>query len=247
MTNNTYNNNTSNYRFRTCIILVFFLPFSIFSQQVFNSQLVYEDSQGLFDESIIRDLSIDFYDNDYNEFLIQSWFDNTKLRKPASFNMDGVYFDSVAVRYKGNSTFYIPWSVNNPKLPFNIDMNQYVSSQNVFGYEKIKLANSLFDPTMRKEITGFSVYREYMPAPQANFINLTINEELNGLYVNTESINLDFMDKHFNENDGVFFKCESQDLFGVESNSLVSSLDYRGVDSLDYYESYELKSDYGWS
>ena len=45
---------------------------------------------------VIRDLSIDFYDIDYNNFLIQSWFDNTKLRKEATFEMDGVYFDSVA-------------------------------------------------------------------------------------------------------------------------------------------------------
>jgi hypothetical protein len=228
------------------IILLLLFPICIYAQEIYNSQAVYSDPMGLFEESIIRDLSIDFYDIDYNNFLIQSWFDNTKLRKEATFEMDGVYFDSVAVRYKGNSTFYIPWSVNNPKLPFNIDLNDYQSSQNIFGYDKIKLANSLFDPTMRKEITGFSVYREYLPAPQANFINLNVNNNLLGLYVNTESINLDFMEKHFNEDDGVFFKCEAQDLFGVESGSLVSALDYRGTDSLDYYESYELKSEYGW-
>ena len=231
---------------RFCFVILFF-PFVVFSQQIFDSQLIYQDPEGLFDESVIRDLSIEFYDLDYNEFLIQSWFDNTKLRKSASFEIDGFYLDSVAVRYKGNSTFYIPWSVNNPKLPFNIDLNYYDTNQNIFDYQKIKLANSLFDPTMRKEITGFSVYREYLPSPQANFINLTVNNDLLGLYVNTESVNLDFMDKHFNENDGVFFKCESQDLFGVEFGSLVSALDYRGVDSVDYYESYELKSEYGWA
>ena len=228
------------------ILTLLLIPLLSFSQELFNSQLIYEDPSGLFDESLLRDLEINFYDSDYNEFLIQSWFDNTKLRKTASFEMDGVYFDSVAVRYKGNSTFYIPWSVGNPKFPFNIDLNDYDNDQDIFGYKKIKLANSLFDPTMRKEITGFSVYRNYLPASQANFINLTVNNDLVGLYVNTESVNLEFMDKHFNENDGVFFKCESQDLFGVEDNALVSALDYRGLDSLSYYESYELKSDSGW-
>ena len=228
------------------LFILLFFHLLIFAQEIFNSQAVYQDSNGLFDELLIRDLEINFYDADYNEFLIQSWFDNTKLRKTASLEIDGVYFDSVAVRYKGNSTFYIPWSVNNPKFPFNIDVNDFDANQHVFGYNKLKLANSLFDPTMRKEITGYSVYREYMPSPQANFINLTVNDELLGLYVNTESVNLEFMEKHFNENNGVFFKCESQDLFGSEQTSLVSSLDYRGLDSLDYYESYELKSEYGW-
>ena len=223
------------------------MPFFVVSQQIFDSQIVYQDLEGLFDENIVRDLSLNFYDSDYNDFLIDSWFSNTKLRKAASFDLDGINYDSVAVRYKGNSTFYIPWSVGNIKLPFNIDINQYNGNQNVLGYQKIKLANALFDPSMRKEITGFSVYREYLPSPQSNFINLSVNDESIGLYVNTESINLDFMEKHFNENDGVFFKCESQDLFGVDAGSLVSSLDYRGVDSVDYYESYELKSDYGWA
>ena len=223
------------------------MPLFVVSQQIFDSQIVYQDLEGLFDENIVRDLSLNFYDLDYNDFLIDSWFSNTKLRKAASFDLDGINYDSVAVRYKGNSTFYIPWSVGNIKLPFNIDINQYNGNQNVLGYQKIKLANALFDPSMRKEITGFSVYREYLPSPQSNFINLSVNDENIGLYVNTESINLDFMEKHFNENDGVFFKCESQDLFGVDAGSLVSSLDYRGVDSVDYYESYELKSDYGWA
>ena len=228
------------------LILIFSFPCFLLCQDIFDSQAVYSNPGGLFDESLIRDISLNFYDSDYNEFLIQSWFDNTKLRKAASFEMDEVYFDSVAVRYKGNSTFYIPWSVNNPKLPFNIDFNEYNGGQSALGYEKIKLANALFDPTMRKEITGFSVYREYLPASQANFMNLRVNDEFLGLYVNTESVNLDFMDKHFNENDGVFFKCEPQDLFGVENSSLVAALDYRGADSLDYYESYELKSEKGW-
>ena len=191
-------------------LFLLLFPLFLFSQELFNSQLIYEDPQGLFDESLVRELDINFYESDYNDFLIQSWFDNTKLRKPASLSIDGFDFDSVAVRYKGNSTFYIPWSVDNPKLPFNIDVNEYDNNQNIFGHNKIKLANSLFDPTMRKEIAGFSVYREYLPAPQANYINLTVNNDLLGLYVNTESVNLEFMDKHFNEDEGVFFKCESK-------------------------------------
>ena len=91
----------------------FLLIFSTtISQQLFNSQLIYEDENGLFDESVLRNLNINFYDSDYNDFNNL----NTKLRRPANFEMDGVVFDSVAVRYKGNSTFYIPWSFGNPKL-----------------------------------------------------------------------------------------------------------------------------------
>ena len=228
------------------ILCFLFCPFFVFSQQVFDSQLLYQDTDGLFDESIVRNLNINFYDDDYNEFLTQSWLDNTKLTLPASISIDGEYFDSVAVRYKGNSTFYIPYTFDNPKKPYNIDFNDYESNQDFMGYNKIKLANTLFDPTCRKEILGYSIYRNYLPSPQANFMNLYVNNDLLGLYVNTEAVNYSFLDKHFGESNGAFFKCENQDLFGVSGGSLAPNLDYRGVDSTLYVESYELKSESGF-
>ena len=49
----------------------------------------------------------------------------------------------MAVRYKGNSTFYIPYTLGNPKKPYNIDFNDYEPNQDFMGYNKLKLANTL--------------------------------------------------------------------------------------------------------
>ena len=38
---------------------------------------------------------------------------------------NGIKLDSVGIRYKGNSTFYITNSFGVPKLPWNIDINEY--------------------------------------------------------------------------------------------------------------------------
>ena len=228
------------------LLILLLIPFLSFSQELFNSQLIYDGVGELYDWGELRDVNINFFDSNYDEFLIQSWFENTKLTLPASCEIDGEYFDSVAVRYKGNSTFYIPYTLGNPKKPYNIDFNDYDTNQDFMGYNKIKLANTLFDPTCRKEILGYSIYRNYLPSPQANFMNLHVNNELLGLYVNTEAINSNFLDKHFGESDGTFFKCENQDLFGVSGGSLTPNLDYRGMDSTLYVESYELKSESGF-
>ena len=228
--------------------LLIFLLFSFisFSQELFNSQSVYDDDGGLYDWSELRDINVNFYDSGYDSFLTQSWLENTKLTLPASLEIGDLYFDSVAVRYKGNSTFYIPFTLSNPKKPYNIDFNDYDSNQDIMGYNKIKLANTLLDPTCRKEILGYSIYRNYLPSPQANFMNLYVNNELLGLYVNTEAINYNFLDKHFGESDGAFFKCENQDIFGISGGSLTPNLDYRGMDSTLYVDSYELKSESGF-
>ena len=228
------------------IFILFLIPFLSSSQIIFNSQTIYDGVGELYDWGELRDVEINFYDSNFDEFLIQSWLENTKLTLPASLEIDGLFFDSVAVRYKGNSTFYIPFTLGNPKKPYNIDFNDYDSNQDLMGYNKLKLANTLFDPTCRKEILGYSIYKNYLPSPEANFMNLHVNQDLLGLYVNTEAINKSFLEKHFGESNGVFFKCENQDLFGVSGGSLTPNLDYRGMDSTLYVESYELKSESGF-
>jgi len=230
------------------IFILLLIPFLSFAQELFNSQSIYDENGGLFDWIELRDVNVNFYDADYDAFLTQSWLENTKLTLPASLDIDGLYFDSVAVRYKGNSTFSLPYQWGNPKKPYNIDFNDYDSNQDLMGYNKLKLANTLFDPTCRKEILGYSLYRNYLPSPQANFMNLYVNNDLLGLYVNTEAINKSFLDKHFGESDGAFFKCENQALYGFSQGPQYNAtLEYLGVDSTLYLDRYELKSESGYS
>ena len=100
------------------------------------------------------------------------WVNETGLRLPATLSMNGVVYDSVAVRYKGNSTYYWAENFDSPKVPYNIDMNDIVSGQNLMGYKKVKLANALFDPTFVRETIGYNIYREYMPSPEASLVRL---------------------------------------------------------------------------
>ena len=105
------------------LLLFILFSFITFSQELFNSQSIYDADGGLYDWNELLDINVNFYDSGYDSFLTQSWLENTKLTLPASCEIDGEYFDSVAVRYKGNSTFYIPYTLGNPKKPYNIDFN----------------------------------------------------------------------------------------------------------------------------
>ena len=118
-------------------------------------------------------------------------------------------YDSVGVRYKGNSTFCIPNDEGNPKVPYNLDANYWVSGQKIADYKKLKFANAWMDPTFAKEITATNIYQKYMPSPDKLIKSKSSGNYL-GLYVNTESINKQFMEKHFGEKDGVLFKCDQR-------------------------------------
>jgi len=104
----------------------------------------------------------------------------------------------------------------------------------------------MFDPTFVKEILGYSIYRNYLPAPEANFMQVEVQGNYMGLYINTESVDKLFLKKHFDENDGVLFKCDPVQPYGQPGPSGTSDLSWLGEDSTLYYNHYELKSDYGW-
>ena len=227
-----------------------FSPVLLLTQTLYNPQDLYDDYGGLFEKDSLRNLYIEFYDPNYHSVLVNSFFNNPSYRIPAKIILNGIVHDSAGVRYKGNSTFCLPNDNGNPKVPFNIDMNYWISGQKLLEYKKLKLANAWMDPTFAKEFSSAQIYKNYLPSPEVNLIKLHCQGNYLGLYVNTESINKQFLDKHFGEKDGVLFKCDPSGMFCAPTGTPgggTPDLKWLGIDSSLYYDSYTIKSDYGWS
>lgn len=211
---------------------------------------LYDAPGGLYEKDSLRSIYIDFYDENYHEILTQSFFDEPSLRIFATVTLNGETKDSVGVRYKGNSTFCLPYDDGSEKLPLNLDMNFVVSGQKLMEYKKIKLANAWLDATFVREHISTEIYQNYMPAPEVNLMKVYVQGEYLGLYVNTESINKQFADKHFGENDGTLFKCDNAARFCGSNegiNAYQPSLRFINGDSATYYDTYDLKSPNGWA
>ena len=231
------------------LLILLYLPIISFGQSLYNPQQLYDSPAGFFDEDSIRDIYLEFYDPNYHSYLVNAWYYNPDERIPATLTLNGTVYDSVGVRYKGNSTFCLPNDNSNSKVPYNIDFNYFIDSQKVLGYKKMKLANAWMDPTFVKDITASNIYRNYLPSGEANLVKLHVQGNYLGLYVNTESINKQFTKKHFDEKSGPLFKCDNIDRFCDTANAPASyppSLIYLGNDSTLYYNSYDMKSDNGW-
>ena len=230
-----------------------FLLTGSFSSQVltlFDPQTLYDEDGGLFDPTVVRELHINFENDDYHNILTEGFFNTPSMRIPASVTFNGATLDSVGVRYKGNSTFCLPTQQNNVKVPYNLDMNYWISGQKLMDYNKVKLANAWLDPTYCKEYIASRIYRKYLPTPEINLISLHSQGNYTGLYVNTESINKQFLEKHFGEDEGVLFKCDGAGVFCDENGNGTEggtpSLAHLGSDSTSYYDSYTIKSEHGW-
>ena len=205
-------------------------------------------AQELYDPYTVHNMNIEFYNSNYDSILQARWYEDDKSYLLADITVNGVFYDSVGVRYKGNSSFVEPNNSGNPKLPFNIDVEFVHDDQNIMGYEKLKLSNSIFDPTFVRETIGYLSSGFYLPTPEAGYMNVSIDGEELGLYVNAESINKQFLRKHFGNDDGTFFKCEPQFQYG-ENYLAWPDLVWHGADSnaFEYQKGYEIKSEHGWS
>ena len=230
------------------IFLFLVFPFILGAQSLYNPQTLYEAPGGLFDKDSLRSMYVNFQDSNYHSILADSFFTNPQYRLPATLTLNGTIYDSVGIRYKGNSTFVLPNNNSNPKVPFNIDMNYWLAGQKILGKKKVKFANGWTDPTFVKEFTASKIYQKYLPTPEVNLVKLFCQDDYLGLYVNTESINKQFVKKHFDEKNGVLFKCDPIQVFGqATNNNGEPNLNWLGSDSTLYYDSYILKSDKGWA
>jgi len=236
------------------ILLILFIALSQFGQ-----------AQDLYDINTLREITIKFYDPDYHQTLID-WFNaGDDSRLAATLEMDGITYDSVAVRYKGNISFIIPDLLESPKFPLNIDMNEYIDGQNLMGYKKLKLGNLMTDPTAVREAVAYEIYRKYTVAPKSNMMKVNIgvvgqSASYYGVYSNSESINKDFLKEHFDSKKGPLVKCDPNpadaDLIcdnsglgnGVGGEQLEAQPDLKwyGPDSCQYYANYDMKRAYGW-
>ncbi len=220
--------------FKKNILKLFLIHLTVFGQE-------------LFDPYTVHSLDILFHRSDYDSVLQARWEVDDKTYESADIVFNGDTLKNVGVRYKGNSTFWWARQTENPKFPLNIDFNEFDDSQDLWGYNKVKLSNALFDPTYVKETLGYLTESFYLPSPKTGYINVTLNGELLGLYLSVESVVKPFLAKHFKNKSGTFFKCEPQFHYG-DPYDAYPDLRWYGSDSTayEYQMGYELKSESGW-
>lgn len=193
-----------------------------------------------YNENTIQLIEITFTQTNWDYMLDTAKAGSESYIMASNVKINGVQFDSVGVKYKGNSSY----NPNQVKNPFHIELDTY-KDQNYEGFTDIKLGNGFKDPSFIREVLSYKITRDYMPAPQSNFANVYINNQLIGLYSNSESVGKKYVDAHFGSKSNTFIKCNPVNGAGPGGNAY-PNLVYLGADSSLYYSRYELESDYGW-
>lgn len=197
---------------------------------------------GFYDESVIREVSFQFKQPDYWTQLTNNY--RTKVPILATMTIDGVVYDSVGVRFKGQTSYM--GVQNSQKKSFAVDLDFVRSKQDVDGYETLNFNNCYLDPSFIREVTYLRMGRKHIPAAKGSFIHLTINGQDWGLYNNVQGLNGDFLKEWFLTDNGTRWRAERTTTGGGPGGggfgAGTSSLNWLGADTTLYKPNYTLKT-----
>ncbi len=112
---------------------------------------------------------------------------------PGTVTVDGQRLDNVGIKKKG---FLGSLSTTKPALKLKLDRN--VDHQRVYGMDTLTLNNARQDPAYVRQCLSYAAFtRAGLAAPRCNFAHVVVNDVNLGLYVNVESVDKDFLRRHF--------------------------------------------------
>jgi hypothetical protein len=206
-------------------------------------------SQNFYALTNVREVRVTFSDPNWSKKLKALKDREPNRRLIATVTVDGTRFDSVGVRYKGNSSYNNPSKKEQRKLPLNIKLDHIRFGQLLpDGISTLKLSNAFRDPSFVREPLAYEIAQLYMPAPRSNFAKVYINDEFMGVYNSTESIDKPFLIKKFGNTGKALFKCDPDDwqAFTQKAGCKLSkeaSLTNLGAATDCYKELYEISGD----
>lgn len=189
-------------------------------------------SQNFYAIDSIQKIEITFSQSNWDYILDTAKQGSDTYTMATSVIINGEQFDSVGVKYKGNSSY----NSTNAKNPLHIELDHF-KVQDYHNINDIKLSNGFHDPSSIREVLLYDIARNYLPASNANYAQVYINGSLMGLYTNVEAVTKTFLESRFYSNDNTF----------VFADNGGCSLVYQGSDTTLYYTPYTMKSDFGWT
>jgi hypothetical protein len=201
-------------------------------------------AQKLYDPKVIQRIEIKFPTDNWDAIMDANAALATDPYTIALWvKINGVKYDSVGVKFKGNSSY----KAANAKNPLHIALDEVMSNQAYNGVTDLKLATGFSDASFVREALGYRILSDYMDCSRTNFANVYINGKKYGFFSNVESVGKIFISSHFDSKDGTLVKCTPPQGAGPGAGSVgYCSLKYLGADSALYKTKYDLKSKYGY-
>ncbi|PJN55871.1 hypothetical protein PAEVO_25930 [Paenibacillus sp. GM2FR] len=184
----------------------------------------------VFPKDKVIDVKITIDEADFQDML-----DNASAEeyKEASVNYNGMQFDHVGIRTKGNLSLRSVVNSDSDRYSFKLSFDEYLN-QTLNGISKINLNNNYSDASYMREFLTYELADSVgLPTPGFSYVNVYVNDELWGFYLAIEQIGDSYLERHFNNSYGALYK--------AEMNGAGSDLTWLGNDP-DSYTGLVMKS-----
>ncbi|MCP4569261.1 MAG: hypothetical protein GY841_16930 [FCB group bacterium] len=188
-------------------------------------------SHPLFDSDEVHEIHLTFHQADWWDQLTYNYEHYEDIPYiAAEFDWESTHFDSIGVRFKGNSSYM---SYSGYKKSFKLDIDEYVLDQVLDGLDKLNLNNCFLDPSYVREKCAYELCEAVgLPSCRTNYVALYINGTFWGLYLMIEQFDQEFIESRFGAG-------EEGNLWKGEPHG---SQEYLGAAESYYYDDYELKT-----
>ncbi|MBE0638514.1 MAG: lamin tail domain-containing protein [Bacteroidales bacterium] len=196
-------------------------------------------STGLYDEVVIDTVYLYFDQSNYWQQLIANYQSKTNI--PATMVFRGETFDSVGVRFRGQTSYQFIQS--SQKKSFNINLDWVKSDQEIEGYETLNLINGYEDPSFIKEALYEKCSRNNIASVKGNHVQLFINDQNWGIYINIQQLDRQHAKEWFTSRDATRWRAEKS-TGGGGFGAGYCSMNWLGWDTTTYKSYYKLKNAY---
>jgi hypothetical protein len=155
---------------------------------------------------------------------------------------DGVSYDSVGVRFRGNTSYTTTGTSQKKSFSVETDFND--STLKVLGYNDLKFNNGHQDASFMREVLYCRMASRHTPIAKANYVHLYLNNQDWGLYPNIQAIDKSFLEEWFLSNDGARFRAtvDGVSTGGPTWGDGTAAMNYLGTNLATYQTYYTLKS-----
>lgn len=185
----------------------------------------------------VHTINLRFAQPGYWDSLTTYYNQGNEQYMAATAIVNGVLYDTIGVRLKGNSSYTHP----NNKKSFRLAFDQYHADYRWDALKGVHLNNCWGDPTFMREKLHLDYSRDAgVAAPRGNYVRLSINDTVFAFYSLVEHVDKKFLNTRYGADEGDLFK--AVDGLGTVL-PILSDLLWYGAVADSYYVRYEFKTD----
>src|SRR5688572_8677980 len=131
---------------------------------LFLSSYYLKAQPAFYNTATIQKIEINFVSPNWDYMLDSAKHNSDQYIEASWVKINGLQFNNVGVKYKGNSSYDSTFEKN----PLHIELNHF-KDQSYNNITDIKLSNGYADPSMVREVLAYDILKQYMLCPLSNF------------------------------------------------------------------------------